>query len=74
MNQPIDPHFDSLVPGRDVSRRGFIVTSLGAGFAAAVLPVSAQTMIVTSDGCWFKTVNAVWKLKPISAANMAITT
>ena len=28
-------------------RRGFVKTSLGAGFAAAVLPVQAQTMITT---------------------------
>jgi carboxymethylenebutenolidase len=49
MTLQIDPHLDSLVPGREVTRRGFVVTSLGAGFAAAVLPVSAQTMIVTSD-------------------------
>jgi carboxymethylenebutenolidase len=39
--------FDSLLPPLEVNRRGFIKTSLGAGFAAAVLPVSAQTMIVT---------------------------
>jgi len=29
---------------RNVDRRTFVVTSLGAGFAAAVLPVSAQTI------------------------------
>jgi carboxymethylenebutenolidase len=39
--------FDSLLPPLEVSRRGFVKTSLGAGFAAAVLPVSAQTMITT---------------------------
>jgi carboxymethylenebutenolidase len=39
--------FDSLLPPLEVNRRGFIKTSLGAGFAAAVLPVSAQTMIQT---------------------------
>ncbi|MEY2897802.1 MAG: hypothetical protein RL669_2071, partial [Pseudomonadota bacterium] len=38
---------DRLSPALEVDRRGFIKTSLGAGFAAAVLPVSAQTMIKT---------------------------
>lgn len=37
----------SLQPPLNVTRRGFVQTSLGAGFAAAVLPVSAQTMITT---------------------------
>lgn len=37
----------SLQPPFSVTRRGFVQTSLGAGFAAAVLPVSAQTMIAT---------------------------
>jgi carboxymethylenebutenolidase len=39
--------FDSLQPPLRVNRRGFVKTSLGAGFAAAVLPVQAQTMITT---------------------------
>lgn len=43
--------FDSLVtktPLSDgVDRRGFLKTALGTGFAAAVLPVTAQTMIKT---------------------------
>ena len=38
---------DSLYPPFSVTRRGFVQTSLGAGFAAAVLPVAAQTMITT---------------------------
>lgn len=41
------PEFDSLVPGRSVDRRSFIVSSLGAGFALAVQPVVAQTAIST---------------------------
>jgi carboxymethylenebutenolidase len=44
---PYDAHFDSLQPPLLVNRRGFVMTSLGAGFAAAVLPVQAQTMITT---------------------------
>jgi carboxymethylenebutenolidase len=41
--------FESLVPGRDVNRRTFLVTSLGAGFALAVQPGPASAMISTSD-------------------------
>ena len=41
---------DSLTPTRDFSRRGFIATTVGSGFAAAVLPVTAQTVKTTSDG------------------------
>ena len=33
----------SLVPDMPLSRRGFVVTSLSAGFAAAAMPVSAPT-------------------------------
>ncbi len=40
---------DSLLPSRDFSRRGFVRTSLGSGFAAAVLPVVAQTQIKTDS-------------------------
>ena len=38
---------ESLHPPHELTRRGFVKTSLAAGFAAAVLPVQAQTMIVT---------------------------
>ncbi len=41
--------FDSLTPSRDFSRRDFVRTSVGAGFAAAVLPVTAQTVIKTDS-------------------------
>ena len=42
---------DSLAPSRAFTRRDFARTSVGAGFAAAVLPVEAQTQIKTnSDG------------------------
>ncbi|HNU11786.1 MAG TPA: dienelactone hydrolase family protein [Rubrivivax sp.] len=47
----IQQDLDSLVPARDFSRRGFMRTSVGSGFAAAVLPVVAQTQVRTSaDG------------------------
>jgi carboxymethylenebutenolidase len=43
--------FDSLVPALPCDRRSFIVTALGAGFALAVQPALAQSVIVTdSDG------------------------
>src|SRR5262245_60420469 len=42
-----DPHIKSLLPQTEFSRRGFVVTSLAAGFALAVQPVAAQTVITT---------------------------
>lgn len=47
MSGQITADFDSLVPDIPFSRRGFIVTALGAGFALAVQPVMAQTAITT---------------------------
>jgi len=45
------PDFDSLLPSVPFTRRGFIVTALGAGFALSVQPVMAQTAITTdTDG------------------------
>jgi carboxymethylenebutenolidase len=38
---------DSLYPQTEMSRRNFFVTSLAAGFALAVQPISAQTAITT---------------------------
>ena len=47
----IQQDLDALVPPRAYSRRGFVRTSVGSGFAAAVLPVAAQTVIRTpADG------------------------
>ncbi len=40
----------SLLPRPDVSRRGFVVTSLATGFALSVLPVSAQTITTSAEG------------------------
>ena len=37
----------SLVPDAPLSRRGFVVTSIATGFAAAAGPVAAQTVIKT---------------------------
>ena len=41
---------NALVPENNFGRRCFIVTSLGAGFAALMLPVSAQTITTPADG------------------------
>ena len=38
-----------LLPSADLSRRDFVRKSLGSGFAAAVLPVTAQTQIKTDS-------------------------
>ncbi len=38
---------DRIHPPQAFNRRGFVTTSLAAGFAAAVMPVQAQTMITT---------------------------
>ncbi len=43
----IEQEIDSLAPRRDFSRRDFVRTSVGSGFAAAVLPVTAQTVVKT---------------------------
>lgn len=39
--------YDSLMPPLQLSRRGFLATSIAAGFAAAAGPVAAQTAIKT---------------------------
>src|SRR5512139_4183350 len=43
----IEQDVASLAPGRDFSRRDFVRASVGSGFAAAALPVAAQTVIRT---------------------------
>jgi carboxymethylenebutenolidase len=43
----MDDEARSLLPKLDLTRREFVVTALAAGFALAVRPVSAQTMIST---------------------------
>lgn len=45
------PEFDSLLPSAKLDRRGFVTTLAAAGFALAVQPVHAQTVISTdADG------------------------
>ena len=46
----IDPVIGTLMPAQDWSRRGFIAATVGSGFAAAVLPVTAQTIKTDSAG------------------------
>lgn len=46
----LKPDVDSLVPHVPFDRRTFIKAALGSGFAAAVLPVSAQTIHTDSNG------------------------
>ncbi len=46
----LQSEFDSLTPTRAFSRRDFVRTSVGSGFAAAVLPVTAQTIRTDSAG------------------------
>jgi carboxymethylenebutenolidase len=45
-----DDHLKSLLPETDFTRRTFVVTSLAAGFALAVQPVSAETITTDSNG------------------------
>src|SRR3954454_7005892 len=40
----------SLLPRVDFTRRGFVVTSLAAGFALAVQPVTAATITTDTQG------------------------
>ena len=41
--------FDTLVPACGTSRRSFVRTAVGSGFAAAALPICAQTAIKTDS-------------------------
>jgi carboxymethylenebutenolidase len=50
LNDIIQSEMKSLLGERNVDRRSFVVTSLGAGFALACLPVSAQTITTSSEG------------------------
>ncbi len=46
----LEQDLDSLTPTRDFSRRDFVATTVGSGFAAAVLPVGAQTITTDAAG------------------------
>jgi carboxymethylenebutenolidase len=40
----------SLLPNPEISRRGFVVTTLATGFAMAVRPVAAETITTDTEG------------------------
>lgn len=46
----LQAEIDSHAPTREFSRRDFVQTTVGSGFAAAVLPVTAQTIKTDSTG------------------------
>jgi carboxymethylenebutenolidase len=46
----LKPEIDSLIPHVPFNRRTFIKAAIGTGFAASVLPVSAQTVHTDSEG------------------------
>ncbi|GLU32229.1 dienelactone hydrolase family protein [Trinickia caryophylli] len=46
----LSPDVDSLIPQVPFDRRTFLKAAIGSGFAAAVLPVSAQTVHTDSTG------------------------
>ena len=50
MDEVIRTEMKSLLGDRAVDRRTFVVSSLGAGFALAVLPVTAQTITTSAEG------------------------
>ena len=50
MDDVSQSQLQSLTPITDFSRRGFVVTTLTAGFALAVQPVSAETITTDSNG------------------------
>jgi carboxymethylenebutenolidase len=50
MHDIIESEVTRLVGDAVVDRRRFVVTSLGAGFALAVRPVSAQTITTSAEG------------------------
>ena len=49
-SEAFDAQFNSLAPRRDYNRRDFVSTAVGGGFAAAVLPVSAETIHTDVEG------------------------
>ncbi|MGI9024153.1 MAG: dienelactone hydrolase family protein [Burkholderiaceae bacterium] len=46
----LEQEVSSHLPTTSFTRRGFVVTALGSGFAAAVMPVSAQTITTDASG------------------------
>ena len=50
MSNAVELEVKSLTGDRKVDRRTFVVSSLSAGFALSVLPVSAQTITTSAEG------------------------
>lgn len=50
MLDPMHAEIKSVSPRGELTRRDILVTSLGAGFAMAVMPVSAQTITTSDEG------------------------
>lgn len=81
MNDVIKAELLSLVGEREsFDRRGFIVTSLGAGFALATLPVTAQTITTSAEGLTAGEVKVpaaggdmpAYRAMPASGSNFAV--
>jgi carboxymethylenebutenolidase len=71
---------DSLAPSRDFSRRSFVQTTVGSGFAAAVLPVTAQTVTTDTAGLEAGTVSIkvgefampAYRAQPVGRKNLPV--
>ena len=50
-------HLLGFIPKTDVTRRGLVMTTLAAGFALAVQPVSAETITTDAEGLTLGEVN-----------------
>jgi len=50
MNEMLHPHLQSLLPKVELTRRGFVVTSLATGFALAAGPVQASVIKTDAKG------------------------
>jgi len=50
MNEMLHPHLRSLLPKAELTRRGFVVTSLATGFALAAGPVQATVVKTDAKG------------------------
>ena len=75
MNKDLKAEFDCLLPSAQLTRRSFVVTALGAGFALATRPIMAQTAISTNaDGLLAGEVNinglAAYRAQPAGGANL----
>ncbi|ABK10611.1 dienelactone hydrolase family protein [Burkholderia orbicola] len=76
----LKPEVDSLVPHVPFSRRKFMQAALGGTFAAAVLPVSAQTVTTDSTGLDVDTIEIrsgdasvpAYRAQPVDKTNLPV--